>query len=180
MWCESSIFLVPYANSFVYNFQIKFSCGLLAMANLSSSYFFTNIKHKILFENLMYTPACLKVGNPSPSPLPPRCTQNVLLQKVNEQKIGHVKKTRNCVEAKVSKIFFLTLFIHKCQLLPIKIVLNAQLFNVQQTTNLTLMYIGSCFIRVDDNWIPHKSCILNIEHFILFYFISWTTWSQMD
>lgn len=72
MWCENSIFLVPYANSFVYDLQRKFSCGLLAMANLSSSYFFTNIKHKILFENLMYTPTCLKVGNPSSSTLPPR------------------------------------------------------------------------------------------------------------
>lgn len=106
---------------------------------------------KSCLKNPMYTPTCLKVGNPSPSTFPPRCTQNVLLQKVNGQKIGHVKKTRNCVEPKVSKINFLTLFIHKCQLFPIKIFLKAQLFNVQQTTNLNLIYIGSCFIRFDDN-----------------------------
>jgi hypothetical protein len=89
----------------------------------------------------MYTPT-----NPSPN-----VYKKILLQKVNGQKIGHVKNTRNCVEPKVSKIFFLTLFIHKCQLFPIKIVLMTQLFNVQQTTNLNLIYIGSYFIRTNDN-----------------------------
>jgi hypothetical protein len=59
---------------------------------------------KSCLKNPMYTPTCLKVGNLSPSTFPPRCTQNVLLQKVNGQKIGHVEKTRNCVEPKVSKI----------------------------------------------------------------------------
>jgi len=102
MWCENSIFLVPYANSFVYNFQRKFSCGLLAMANLSSSYFFTNIKHKILFENLMYTPTCLKVGNPSPSTLFPRCP----------------------------KYFFLLYSFINAKLLPIKIAVNAHNFSM--------------------------------------------------
>jgi hypothetical protein len=111
MWCENSIFLVPYANSFVYNLHLVWKSHV----------------HTSLLEGR------------KPFTFHP-CPQ-------------------------VSKIFFLVLFIHKCQLLPIKIVPNAQLFNVQQTTNLSLILMDSCSIRVNDNWIPHKSCILNIEHF---------------